>query len=136
MGLQHGSGCFGVRAQQFWRGQRRVADAAGRAMAFMLVAIAAGCICAASGGCIGRSFMVRAHVVMQVLRHGHHLAQRLGMTLALFMAHGVGGRSVLLHGHGVACQTTQGQQQNHEQGEKTTHDLNDNDGRDLVPRPG
>lgn len=80
--------------------------------------------------------MVRAHVVMQVLGHGRHLAQRLGMTLALFMAHGVGRRSVLLHGHGVACQTTQGQQQNHEQGEKTTHGLNDNDGRGLVPRPG
>ena len=136
MGQQHGSGCFGVRAQQFWRGQSRVADAAGRAMAFMLVAIAAGGICAASGCCIGFRLMVRNHVVMQVLRHGRHLVQMLSMTLALFMAHGVGRYCVLLHRHGVACQTTQGQQQNHEQGEKTTHDLNDNDGRDLVPRPG
>ena len=40
-----------------------------------------------------------------------------------------GGQRRKSHGHGVACQTAQGQQKNQEQGQKTTHGRNDNRGR-------
>lgn len=38
------------------------------------------------------------------------------------------------HGHGVASQTTKGQQEHHEQGKKAAHGLNDTGRRGLVPR--
>ena len=117
-------------------------------MAFMLVAIAVCGVGTANGGGASCRALVRTPVVMagrpairhggrmpvmQAVIHGSRLVQRLSMPLGLLMAHMVGLIRVLLHGHGVACQAAQGQQHNHEQREKTTHEVNDSEGRGLVP---
>ena len=117
-------------------------------MAFMLVAIAVCGVGTASGGGISCGALVRTPVVlagrpaighgglmpvMQAVIHGRRPVQRLSVPLGLLMAHMVSLIRVLLHGHGVACQTAQGQQKNHEQREKAAHGVNDSEGRGLVP---
>ena len=129
-----------MKRQQLGVGQRRVADAAGRAMAFMLVAVAVGGIGAAADGPCRACLVGRGHVVMRLcvgreacmrvvrsLCHGGHFVQAL--RLHQRMSHVMGLVGVLLHGHGIACQAAQGQQQNQEQGEKATHGVNDSEGR-------
>jgi hypothetical protein len=79
--------------------------------------------------CVGREACMR---VVRSGCHGGHFVQ--AWRLHQRMSHVMGLVGVLLHGHGIACQAAQGQQQNHEQGEKATHGLN-SEGRGLVPRP-
>lgn len=111
-------------------------------MAFMLVAVTVGRLGTAGDGPAGRGLVTLAQVVMAVqlcvshhgrmpMRrvhcHGRHLAQVLRLNDR--MVHVVSLSRVLLHGHGVAGQATQGQQQNQEQGQKASHGVNDSDGR-------
>lgn len=110
-------------------------------MAFMLVAVAVGGLgAAADGPCRACLVVMRLYVgreaCMRMVHsgcHGGHFVQALRLNKR--MSHVMGLVGVLLHGHGIACQAAQGQQQNQEQGEKATHGLNDSEGRGLVPRP-